>query len=79
MQEAAAIAQRIVEIRSIPLIIQDNTLAISSSIGVAFYPDDGEDSRTLLKNADTAMYRAKNTGRNHVECEKPERELASVS
>jgi diguanylate cyclase (GGDEF)-like protein len=65
MQEAAAIAQRIIEIRSIPLIIQDNTLAISSSIGVAFYPDDGEDSRTLLKNADAAMYRAKDGGRSN--------------
>ena len=39
---------------------------ISASIGVAFYPDDGDTSEVLLKSADTAMYRAKESGRNQV-------------
>ncbi|MBE0596270.1 MAG: GGDEF domain-containing protein [Desulfuromonadales bacterium] len=37
---------------------------VSGSVGIAFYPKDGTDSPTLLKNADSAMYRAKEKGRN---------------
>ena len=47
-----------------PLIVQDQELGISVSIGVAVFPDDGTDFDTLLKKADTAMYRAKAAGRN---------------
>lgn len=47
-----------------PVLIGDEELAISVSIGTAIYPDDGEDFNTLLKMADTAMYRAKAAGRN---------------
>jgi len=39
---------------------------ISSSIGVAIYPEHGEDEKILVKNADTAMYYAKENGRNNV-------------
>jgi len=47
-----------------PMPIGEEQLSISVSIGTAFYPDDGEDFDTLLKKADTAMYRAKAAGRN---------------
>ena len=47
-----------------PFQIENNTLHISMSVGIAIYPNDGEDSHTLLKNADAAMYKAKSNGRN---------------
>lgn len=47
-----------------PFLIEENELMISASIGVALYPADGSDHQTLLKNADAAMYRAKQDGRN---------------
>ena len=48
-----------------PFLIDGHELATSASIGVALYPDDGRDFDTLLQKADTAMYRAKDAGRNH--------------
>lgn len=47
-----------------PFLFDGHELSISSSIGVALYPDDGRDFETLLKKADTALYRAKDAGRN---------------
>ena len=47
-----------------PFQIENNTLHVSMSVGIAIYPNDGEDSHTLLKNADAAMYKAKANGRN---------------
>ncbi len=48
-----------------PFLILGHELATSASIGVALYPDDGRDFETLHQKADTAMYRAKDAGRNH--------------
>lgn len=62
--EAGVIAARIIEAQAVPLEIGDRKVAAGSSIGIAFYPDDGEDLETLLKKADTAMYSAKAAGRN---------------
>ena len=45
-------------------VIKTNPINISCSIGIAFYPKDGEDSVSLMKNADIAMYQAKKLGRN---------------
>lgn len=47
-----------------PFIVKDLTFNITSSIGVALFPEDGEDLHTLIKNADAAMYKAKELGRN---------------
>jgi EAL domain-containing protein (putative c-di-GMP-specific phosphodiesterase class I) len=44
--------------------LEGHTLHVSSSIGIAVYPGDGQDAETLLKNADAALYRAKDSGRN---------------
>ena len=49
-----------------------NSLTISASVGVALYPHDDEDAGQLLKNADIAMYRAKDTGRNKIVAFRPE-------
>ena len=47
-----------------PYLIENNTINISSSIGIAFYPFDAEDTEELVRNADIAMIHAKNSGRN---------------
>ncbi len=48
-----------------PHRIDRHDLHISVSIGISIYPDDGQDAETLIKNADTAMYHAKENGRNN--------------
>ena len=48
-----------------PYMLEDMPLHLSPSIGIAVYPDDGEDPSTLIKNADAAMYLAKQKGRNN--------------
>jgi diguanylate cyclase (GGDEF)-like protein/PAS domain S-box-containing protein len=48
-----------------PWVIEQGEFLVSCSIGVALHPDDGEEAQTLLKHADTAMYRAKDSGRNN--------------
>ena len=47
-----------------PFFIMDKELALSVSVGIALYPDDGNDFESLMKKADMAMYRAKSAGRN---------------
>lgn len=60
-----AISQRIIKKLANPFIVLDHELYISPSIGISLYPQDGSDVETLLKNADTAMYHAKENGRNN--------------
>jgi len=48
-----------------PSVVSDHQIVLSASIGIAIYPDDGEDFETLCNNADLAMYKAKNAGRNN--------------
>jgi len=59
------IANKILEEFRRKIIITKEVFFISTSIGVAMYPNDGKDINTLLKNADTAMYEAKDDGRNN--------------
>ncbi|KPU42653.1 cyclic di-GMP phosphodiesterase Gmr [Oxobacter pfennigii] len=56
-------AEKILEVLQKPVEVEGSELYITSSMGIAIYPDDGTDARTLLKNADTAMYFAKETGK----------------
>jgi len=64
-QDASRVAQRIVDLFSQPFHIESRVIFISPSIGIALYPNDGRDVDTLLKNADTAMYHAKEKGENN--------------
>lgn len=63
-QDSAIVAERIIQALNQPVVIDDNELFITASIGITLFPDDGSDADTLLRNADTAMARAKETGRN---------------
>ncbi len=60
---AASLAQRIIESFKKPFNIKENNLHVGTSIGIAIFPDDGEDTDVLIRNADTAMYRTKENGR----------------
>jgi len=59
-----AVAQKIIDAFVEPFYIDNHTLTISFSIGISLFPDDGSDFDTLLKQADTALYQAKDAGRN---------------
>ncbi len=63
--DAAFIAGRIIETLAQPFHLQGQQLFVSASIGIASYPQDGASAEQLLKSADTAMYGAKNNGRNN--------------
>jgi len=62
--DAALVAQKIVDALSQPFQLEGQEVYVSASVGIGIYPDDGADADTLLRSADTAMYRAKEQGRN---------------
>jgi len=61
---AALVARKIKDVIAEPFIFEGSELIISSSIGIAMYPTDGDNLPSLLKSADSAMYEAKDSGRN---------------
>jgi diguanylate cyclase (GGDEF)-like protein/PAS domain S-box-containing protein len=63
-EDALAVAQKILDTVQKPVAIGATPVSTSASIGIALYPDDGGDAEALLRNADSAMYRAKEAGRN---------------
>jgi diguanylate cyclase (GGDEF)-like protein/PAS domain S-box-containing protein len=73
------IAQKIVESFQSPFIIDDRKLRITTSIGIAIYPDVSDDVETLIKHADIAMYRAKASGRNNYQLFIPEMTVKASS
>jgi diguanylate cyclase (GGDEF)-like protein len=62
-EDAAITARRIIQAVAEPQSIDQHELHVTTSIGLTLYPDDGLDAETLVKNADTAMYQAKENGR----------------
>lgn len=64
-RDAALLAGKLVREISRPYRIEEHELYVGSSIGIAVFPEHGEDVDTLLKNSDTAMYQVKEAGRNH--------------
>jgi diguanylate cyclase (GGDEF)-like protein/PAS domain S-box-containing protein len=63
-QDAALVAKRVQDILQRPFTIEARSLNVTASIGIAVYPEDGRDFSELLKNADAALYDAKEAGRN---------------
>src|SRR5206468_10418505 len=62
---AQQVAEKMIEAMASPMVIEGQPLSTSCSIGISLYPADGRDSATLMKNADVAMYYAKEKGRNN--------------
>lgn len=65
-QDAIPVAEKVLYALSLPFEIYGHGIEISASIGVATYPEHGDDEKQLIKNADIAMYYAKSSGRNNV-------------
>jgi diguanylate cyclase (GGDEF)-like protein/PAS domain S-box-containing protein len=66
------ILNRINALTHTPCVIDGNTISIGMSIGASIYPDDGVTQEALIKSADAAMYRAKNSGKNRIEYSQPD-------
>ena len=64
MEGAVAIAQKFLDSSTEPLLIEGHRLHLSTSIGIAIYPEDAEDLETLIKKSDAALYHCKEHGRN---------------
>ena len=77
MQAVTAVADKILEVASRPLVIDDQEFLVTASIGISNYPQDGTDLQTLLKSSDLAMYRAKEAGKNGYRYFSPEMNLHS--
>jgi diguanylate cyclase (GGDEF)-like protein/PAS domain S-box-containing protein len=61
--DVAYVAQKVIEQLSQPVSIEGRELTVTPSIGIAVFPEDGRDAETLIRNADAAMYHAKESGR----------------
>jgi diguanylate cyclase (GGDEF)-like protein/PAS domain S-box-containing protein len=62
--DAPVIAQKLLDTVAQPARVEGHELFVTTSLGIALYPNDGDSAESLLKNADNAMYRAKELGRN---------------
>jgi diguanylate cyclase (GGDEF)-like protein len=76
--DAGTVAEKIRLTLALPFQICEHKIQIGCSIGIAVYPEHGEDEADLLKNADTAMYQAKQNGRNNVQMYRADLTLCST-
>ncbi len=65
VNDASRLAQKILDVLSLPVWMDEKNLYVTGSIGISLYPRDGTDASSLLKYADTAMYKAKDEGRDN--------------
>jgi diguanylate cyclase (GGDEF)-like protein/PAS domain S-box-containing protein len=75
--DVAAMARKLLKTLAEPFPLKKRELFLSASIGVGLYPNDGTDAETLVANVDTAMYRAKEAGRNNFQFFTPHMQEAS--
>jgi diguanylate cyclase (GGDEF)-like protein/PAS domain S-box-containing protein len=78
LNESAVAVRKILEAVAGTFSIDENDLHVTTSIGVSIYPEDGMDAETLIKNADTAMYRAKENGRQNYQFFEPAMNVQAV-
>ncbi|MGO4380791.1 putative bifunctional diguanylate cyclase/phosphodiesterase [Pseudoduganella sp. RAF19] len=64
-EDALNVAHRVKDAMRRPFMLEGHEIFVTASIGISLYPEDGEDCTSLLKYADTAMYHAKNCGKNN--------------
>jgi diguanylate cyclase (GGDEF)-like protein/PAS domain S-box-containing protein len=62
---ASRLAEKVLQALEHPFKVEGESVYVTASVGMALYPEDGEESDALMRNADTAMYRAKEAGRNN--------------
>jgi len=79
VKDSVLTAEKIIEAMARPHEVSSNQLHVTFSIGISIYPDDARDVGTMLRNADTAMYQAKKTGRNHYHLYHPEMNTRAVA
>jgi len=65
VEDAGAVAKKILEAFRKPFAFDSHEINITTSVGIAIYPNDGKDAGTIIRNADAAMYRAKRKGRDN--------------
>ncbi len=70
-EDAGILAQKILQQFEEAIVIENQELFVGCSIGISTFPEDGSDSKTLLKNADMALYRAKDRGKNNFQLYTP--------
>lgn len=75
---AERVAQKLIDALEPPILLPDQSLHITPSIGISLFPDDGETAQQLLSNADRAMYRAKLQGKNNFQFFAPEMNIQTL-
>jgi diguanylate cyclase (GGDEF)-like protein/PAS domain S-box-containing protein len=71
-EEVMIVAQKILSFLERPVLVDWREVKVSGSVGIASFPDDGDDLETLVKHADAAMYQAKERGRNNFQFYSPD-------
>ncbi|MHB8248280.1 MAG: putative bifunctional diguanylate cyclase/phosphodiesterase [Acidithiobacillus sp.] len=77
-EDAALSAQKLLAALTVPHRIDQREIHVTVSIGISIYPQDGQDADTLIKSADTAMYHAKEGGRNNYQFFEPDMNVQAV-
>lgn len=78
IEQVTTVAQKLLTATVKPVTIMGQECRVTASLGICFYPDDAQDEQALMKNADIAMYRAKDEGKNNYQFYSPNIEARSL-